>query len=587
MTQPAIFRRGLMLAASIVLSMGSGRAAEPVASGKAIPTVAADIRILLPSHQRLRNPITTDTPACGATGNGPFNWPLPQGLSGSTPSLPAGQTATATLTVHVRAASSSTNSTIQGEKVDEQGNLFIGPSTISIRTPSKSWFGPSYDTSVNPFFFTNLAAGVYEAGMQVPDGYSASYSVCTNCVSHPDNSWVQYQVPSPYAQQSTGYAPAIITVPDAGFVDLWWKFTKVDYAQNRAFYQSTLNQKLTCNFEGLGIPPTSNSKSISGANVGVNVGIAGGFGGVATELNLRNLKSSDTTPVNIIEAKSAAGSAWQTSFYGGDRTGNLVMILNQAAGNSDLQWGYTGTYSDLQQLDWNPLYTDHYSDTNWVNNVGTTPCYGNAFRYGDGQSSIQESLLSTSAGNVVHMVNKYTYRSRMAQNWNFWVADQAMYFYRDISKQHNLRVYLVKADGSHVEGPLSVADAAAYIPSTADYAHCSRGSYRKCALRVDNLAYALLVWNIGGSDVGIAIHRSENKAFNSEVDMEFTPICANPDDYSCGNISIHNVVDSKYPAHEVNPIFAAGDTRNYAFAYEVGTLDQLASLGYKTSTATP
>src|SRR3989344_4383032 len=65
---------------------------------------------------------TTDTPACGATTNGPFNWTLPKGLSGSTPFTPGpcsaghtytfkytvtsanGQTATATLTVHVAKA---------------------------------------------------------------------------------------------------------------------------------------------------------------------------------------------------------------------------------------------------------------------------------------------------------------------------------------------------------------------------------------------------------------------------------------------------------------------------------------------------
>src|SRR5665213_1306397 len=81
---------------------------------------------------------------------------------------------------------------IQGEKVDAQGNLFTGQSTISIRTPSQSWYGPSYSASTNPFFFTGLAAGTYEIGIQVPDGYSASYSICTNCILHPASSFVPY-----------------------------------------------------------------------------------------------------------------------------------------------------------------------------------------------------------------------------------------------------------------------------------------------------------------------------------------------------------------------------------------------------------
>ncbi len=498
-------------------------------------------------------------------------------------------TAGASCTIWAMLAGLACPSAIQGQKIDGEGNRFPRPSTISIRKPDQSWYGPSYGPRLNPFFFKNLPGGTYEVGIQVPDGYAASYSTCTNCISHPTSSWVQYQVPKPYSRPTMGYSPALVNVPEGGFIDLWWKFIKVDHPQNHIFDPATLNQTLTCNFPVMGILHTTNRRSIKGSNVGATVGIAGNFGGIATELSLQNLKSSDKRPLNIINAKSGAGSGWQTAIYGGDRPSDLIVIPNQAAGNSgSLQWGYAGTYSGLQQLDWNPLYSDHYSDINWSNNVGTTPCYGNAFRYSDGQSSIKTSLVSSSAGSVVRLMNSYTIRSRIAQSWSFFVIDQAVYMYRDMAKKHNLRIYFAKADRSHIGGPLSPADVSAFNLPTAETKRCDSptDTYPRCEAQENNLSYALLVWTISGSDIGIAIHRTDNKPFNANAVLEHKAICTKPEDYSCGNLSIHSTMDSNFPEHGINPNFAVGDVRSYAFTYEIGMLDQLATLGYMTN-ATP
>ena len=471
--------------------------------------------------------------------------------------------------------------TIQGEKIDDQGNLFTRPSTISIRNDSRTWYGPSFGSSVNPFVFKDLPPGTYEVGVQVPDGYRASYSICTNCIAHPDSSYVAFQVPAPYAKHAAGYAPALMTVPDGGFADLWWKFTETNEPQDQVFDKNTLNQTLICNFEWLGIPATTNTQSISGSDVRVNVGIAGGFGGVGTVLSLQDLSAPNSAPLNIIEGKSAAGSGWQTAFYDGDRPNNLIVIPNQAVGNSDLQqWGYAGTYSGLQQLDWNPLFSDHYSNTNWAKNIGTTPCYNTAFRYADGQSSIQGSVLPTSVGNVVRLINTYTLRSRIAKNWSFWVADQAIYMYRDLAQQHTVRLYLAKADGSHIEGPITPYNDFDFTSSTADYSNCPAG--HNCSLQENNVGYAILIWNVAGRDIGIAIHRTDNKPFNGNMVLERTPLCLDPNNYSCGNMSFHATFDSNFDS-TINPAFVVGDIRSYALAYDVGTLDQLAALGYTTA----
>ncbi|HEY4526681.1 MAG TPA: hypothetical protein VJK53_02435, partial [Candidatus Paceibacterota bacterium] len=475
---------------------------------------------------------------------------------------------------------------IQGTKIDAQGDNFTGPSTISIRKPDSSWYGPSFQTE-NPFYFTDLSAGEYEVGMQVPDGYVAQYSTCTNCINHPESSWVNYQVPEPYTSQKAGYAPVLITVPQEGFVDLWWRFTKADFPQNKVFDQSTLNQKLTCNFDGFGIPRTTNSKSVNGSDVGVTVGIAGGFGGIGTQLILKNLKTGDA--FNIVHEKSAAGAAWQTSLMAGDSSQNLLVIPNQAAGNSDLQWGYEGTYSGLQQLDWNPLYSDHYSNSNFQNNVGTTPCYGDAYRFSDGQSAIKMSSVSAGGDTVVRLINEYKARHRMAQNWSWWGVDQALYLYRDFSKAHNLRVYFAKADGSHIEGPIVAAEKDAYMSKTADVSFCSPiYGLEQCEIMSADLSYVLLMWDIGGSDIAIALHRDANKPFNANLVTVFNLFCSDPNNSACGNISLHNVLDSNFSKHEVDRTFSVGEISSYAFTYDVGTLDQLAALGYKTpATSTP
>src|SRR3989344_4681520 len=142
---------------------------------------------------------TTDTPACGATTNGPFNWTLPQGLSGSTPFTPgscsnghtytftytavneSGQSASAKLIVHIASnvtAAPTATLTSNGQNiisVSDSDTVFFNWSSTNGANASLSYTvddGPSYpvdywyDFNVNPLSGATTAVFSGAAGQK-------------------------------------------------------------------------------------------------------------------------------------------------------------------------------------------------------------------------------------------------------------------------------------------------------------------------------------------------------------------------------------------------------------------------------------
>lgn len=126
-----------------------------------------------------------------------------------------------------------------------------------------------------------------------------------------------------------------------------------------------------------------------------------------------------------------------------------------------------------------------------------------------------------------------------------------------------LRLYLKRGQTQH--GPLAPFDLFS-IPGAAcdsvNGSHCNAGAYD----------YALFVWNILGLDIGIAIPNLLAVSMN----LETVTYCGVASDDACGNINFHAWLDGG------DGSYATGEIRTVGQVYYVGTLEQLADLGYAT-----
>jgi len=92
-------------------------------------------------------------------------------------------------------------------------------------------------------------------------------------------------------------------------------------------------------------------------DIEVNVSLSKRFSGIAAGLLLNG--------VNVIEGKSAAGAAWQSSYLIQDPGTDDIYVFNQAAGNSTpFSWGYSNYFTktpgvNIVSTNWLPLYADH------------------------------------------------------------------------------------------------------------------------------------------------------------------------------------------------------------------------------------
>lgn len=325
---------------------------------------------------------------------------------------------------------------------------------------------------------------------------------------------------------------------------------------------------LTCGTGHNTALPVTDAWSISGSNVSARVGVNRNFGGIGVELTLSGT-SQISNGINVVESRSGAGAGWQTSYWGLDVPTNHIYVMNQASGNStNSQWGFHNGFANMAQTLWNVLPSDHYSPdgTFGDTSIGTSPCNNNATSFDYGKLAFELGRRSTSVGTAVSIKNQYALHAKIAQNFSRWGLEQALYLNSKVARDNNLRAYFVGKNGWK-EGPISLWK---------DFS-ISHGSgsceSNKCDYGITDVAYAVLVWNINGVDVGVAIPSTKGMI----VSMGKTEYCTNSADITCGNIAIHNYLDLKESGFHAN----VGAERIYGVDYSVGTPAELRALGYQ------
>ncbi|MGO8880166.1 MAG: hypothetical protein ACLPVO_00400 [Desulfomonilaceae bacterium] len=328
------------------------------------------------------------------------------------------------------------------------------------------------------------------------------------------------------------------------------------------------------------IPAVTHSKTVKGSDVVVHLGITGEFGGVGVAFELASIRSDGSVgaAVNILEARSAAGCGWQTSYgfnYTDKHKHSHLAIFNQAAGNSTpYQWGYGNDYCELAAYHWNPVVSDHTE-------LGpTNPFDGSGVWVDDGKLHIGTGTIDTGAGHVVAITNQYSLRAHEKQTWDWWYAEQAFYLNKAIARSYDLRVHLHGAHDDWVEGPIRPYE---------DYE--VKNSVQSCVcpnsrkFRTKPLDYAVFVWTIEDTDIAIAIQPPGPGCYghlNASKDIYDQ---AHPELDTSGSIDWHTVVADTAPNIAHFPKYDPNhpDTiRYYKVDYRVGTPAQLKQLGYST-----
>jgi hypothetical protein len=332
---------------------------------------------------------------------------------------------------------------------------------------------------------------------------------------------------------------------------------------------------LTCGIGSLAAIGPDSLATFSGGNFSIQVGQSSLFGGIATTLILQ----ANGIAANVIEDRSGTGAAWQNSSLLYDPGQNQLIVFNQAVGNAaGMQWGYNNSMQSLSAQGWNVLYSDHthpnFSTQGFASMIPNNPCAGDGYSFDFGKGSIAEAPLATSAGSAIQLTYSYDYLAGMDQSWGTWDAEQAFYMDRNVASLANLRVYLHGSSG-WAEGPISPTSAFSIQNNGGTPTNCQTGS---CIGPIANdLAYAVLVWNIGGLDIGMAI---PGAGFGTELDKLDSVYCADASNPSCGSLAWHTWIEKLASGN-----FSAGQDRHYQVQYTIGTLEQLAELGFQTTTA--
>ncbi len=324
---------------------------------------------------------------------------------------------------------------------------------------------------------------------------------------------------------------------------------------------SSLQTDLTCHVPGIEALQPTVQASLRGSDVTVVLGVDPRFGGIGAQFRLID-NQHPNQGVDVLEPRSGAGAGWQTSFLVTDwPSGVGIIVFNQASGNAvGYQWGYASTLvsdgPNIYATSLVPLPSDHIHESA----ITTSPCDSNGYLFDDGALDIAGSLVQTDQGIAMAWRNRYRYRSRGDQSWPEWSAEQAFYLSRRIAREHDLRLYLVS--GSTHQGPFAIYDPFAIPDATCTNSFCNTPAYD----------YAVLVWNIAGRDIGVAL---PDLRHGTSINLEQTTYCSDPSDDDCGNINFHS-----WLAHEGPVSYSSGQVRTYSQQYFVGTLEQLADLGF-------
>lgn len=345
-----------------------------------------------------------------------------------------------------------------------------------------------------------------------------------------------------------------------------------------------VNDMLTCGVAFPYIFPVTDTVAVSGSPASISVGINRDIGGVVVNFSLVN-NAYPQWPIDLLEARSSAGAAWQFTSLAdrpSDPSNILGYVANQAAGNcTGHQWGYQNNFtgyssvlhSYVNAIDWSPNASCSYD---WISSSGldrgsrsTSPCLDDPapIVFDDGALDLAAQVVSTLHGQAILLSNAYTLRARSPQSWANWWSWQALYFNRTTARAADLRLYLVSRTGWQ-EGPI-------YPYKPFSILHSDRDENYPKTVYLRDLAYSVWVWNIFGLDIGVVVLHpqmpdGEPSAALRLATMEY---CLNPCDETCGSFDF----EVRFPRATS---FSQGQVRTYQVDTVVGTLPQLADLGY-------
>lgn len=308
-----------------------------------------------------------------------------------------------------------------------------------------------------------------------------------------------------------------------------------------------------------------------GSEFTLEIGNDGWHGGIGSSLKVTNPRNGASA--QLIESRSGAGAGWQTSYYLYDDRGDMLIVFNQASGNSfNSQWGFSGAQRRLSVQDWLPLVSDHavinFSDPRRSKSQGTSPCgYHAQYWFDDGRASSNIHPLKTEKGPALRIDQNYELRSDTNQYWQFEDVEQALYLSMAAAVADSLRIYLVGRAG-WIEGP--IFPAGRFHVGHATYSECSQEGCRSNV--AENLAYAMLIWSIGGTEYAMVILNSK---FEIQIGNSTAVYCENTTDPACGSIDLH-----LWLARNTQVRIPQGTIRPYEANYYFGTLPQLRQLGF-------
>jgi hypothetical protein len=296
------------------------------------------------------------------------------------------------------------------------------------------------------------------------------------------------------------------------------------------------------------------------------------FGNIATEV--RFTENETGISANVTEPRSAAGAAWQNSLLYLAPESDQLLVLNQGTGNSDsYQWGYgVPVAGDLNTANWIPAWTDHahshFSTRPFADAfvVPHSPCTNTGYLLDDILPSLSVHVLPAVAGNLLKVTYGISVRPRVNEKWIMWRSEQAFYLDRQVAKSDNARIYL-KGKSGWVEGPIIPYQDYQVVHTLGATSTCSNGS---CDAEIStDLDYALIVWTVGKTDIGMII-----KAIGNGGDLVGKSggiYCADSSNAACGMLAWHT-----WLSPEIRPAkFSAGQISSYSVEYTIGTLGEL------------
>jgi len=352
---------------------------------------------------------------------------------------------------------------------------------------------------------------------------------------------------------------------------------------------NSVSTVLTCHISGIHPIPPTDVKMFKGSDVWVRVGINSKLGGVATTLDLIN-PSHPEAPLCLIDNRSAAGAAWQSCIGVVDARIDCLVHYNQSCGNSDQNWGYVSTYdiSDVKgiiQKQWLPLFSNDYKHpaSPGAPAVETSPCPDHKsnkvyppMRFGDGRFSIVPELVKIGSAEILRLTDNYSIRPIANQSWKEFDFDQCLYLMPGAVGHGNLHVYLAQ-EGHPIVGPIRLwGDIPVALKKQVQKVS---GNNEDWFIGSHPLSYAVLVFNVAGRDIGIAIHQANKKSFSGF--LRFRPHLFSGVMAEEGKSSHQWHFGLRSNNNEVGTMFRKGEISTYSVQYDIAPVEQLAAEGFQ------